>query len=305
MPCLDHELASGLDEQRAAQVIAEADRLLDTYFPLERGSHADTSAYRVEEGELVAETDTGRVGLAEPAQFAGYRGDPGAPTAVLLRRHGLHAELSVDAGHRVGRGHHAHVADVLLESAVTTIVDLEDSVATVDGPDKVGAYRTWLGLMTGGSHDLPPGGRDVTRSVADDRTCTAPDGGELVLRGRALLLVRNVGHHMRLSAVRAAASDTGDGEPVLEEALDLLVSAVAALYDLRGIGRFRNSRRRSLYVVKPKMHGPDEVSLSADLHRRRAGARAASHHDQDGDHGRGAAHVGEPGKPASPRPPIA
>jgi malate synthase len=263
---LDHELASGLDERRAAQVIAEADRLLDTYFPLERGSHADTSVYRVEEGTLVAETDTGRVGLAEPAQFAGYRGDPGAPTALLLRRHGLHAELTVDPGHRVGRGHHAHVADVLLESAVTTIVDLEDSVATVDGPDKVGAYRTWLGLMTGElTATFPKGGHDVTRSVADDRTYTAPDGGELVLPGRALLLVRNVGHHMRLSAVRTPLSAAGDGEPVLEEALDLLVSAVAALYDLRGIGRFRNSRAGSVYVVKPKMHGPDEVSLSADL----------------------------------------
>ena len=258
---LDHELAGGYDEQRGAQVIAEADRLLDAYFPLDGGSHADVTAYWVEEGMLVADTAGGARHLADPAQFAGYRGEPRTPEAVLLRRHGLHAELTIDDTSRVGRGHHAHVADLLLESAVTTIVDLEDSVATVDGPDKVGAYRTWLGLMTGElTASFPKGGEQVTRAVAGDRTYTAPDGSELVLPGRALLLVRNVGHHMRLDAVR-----TAEGEPVLEEALDILVSAVAALVDLRGQGRYSNSRAGSLYVVKPKMHGPDEVTLSADL----------------------------------------
>jgi malate synthase len=258
-----YELAPGYDEQRGAQVIAEADRLLDAYFPLDRGSHADVTAYWVEEGMLVADTAGGGGGraLADPAQFAGYRGDARAPEAVLLRRNGLHAELTLDADSRVGRGHHAHVADLVLESAVTTIVDLEDSVATVDGPDKVGAYGSWLGLMTGElTATFAKGGREVTRSVNGDRTYTAPDGGELVLPGRSLLLVRNVGHHMRLEAVRTAA-----GEPVLEEALDILVSAVAALHDLRGLGRVSNSRAGSLYVVKPKMHGPDEVTLSVDL----------------------------------------
>ena len=257
----DHDLAPGYDEQRGAQVIAEADRLLDAYFPLGGARHADVTAYRLKEGMLSADTGSGTVGLADPAQLVGYRGDPGAPEAVLLRRHELHVELTVDAGSRVGRQHHAQVADALLESAVTTIVDLEDSVATVDGPDKVGGYRAWLGLMTGELEArFPKGGKTVTRTVHGDRTYNAVDGSELVLPGRALLLVRNVGHHMRLDAVRTAA-----GEPLLEECLDILVSTIAALYDLRGLGRYSNSRAGSLYVVKPKMHGPDEVSLSVDL----------------------------------------
>jgi malate synthase len=258
---LDHELVAGYDERRGAQVIAEADRLLDEYFPLAHASHADVTAYRIQGGALMADTSEATTGLADPAQFVGYRGDAATPQAVLLRRHGLHAELSVDAASRVGSQHHAHVADLLLESAVTTIVDLEDSVATVDGPDKVGGYRTWLGLQTGELEaTFPKGGETITRTVHGDRTYTAPDGGELVLHGRSLLLVRNVGHHMRLDAVR-----TPDGDALLEECLDILVSAVAALYDLRGLGRYSNSRAGSLYVVKPKMHGPDEVTLSVDL----------------------------------------
>ena len=254
-------LARGYDERRGAQVIAEADRLLDAYFPLDGASHADATAYRLDGGALVAETADGSVRLADPDQLVGYRGDPGEPEAVLLSRHSLHAELTIDATHRVGRQHHARVADVVLESAVTTIVDLEDSVATVDGPDKVGGYRSWLGLMTGELEaTFPKGGETITRSVHGDRAYTAVDGSELVLPGRSLLLVRNVGHHMRLDAVRTAA-----GEPLLEECLDILVSTVAAVHDLRGVGRFSNSRTGSLYVVKPKMHGPDEVSLSVDL----------------------------------------
>jgi malate synthase len=257
----DHELAPGYDEGRGAQVIAEADRLLDEYFPLDGAGHGGTTTYRVDAGALVADTSGIEFGLADPGQFAGYRGDPAAPEAVLLRRNGLHVELSIDPDSQVGRQHHARVADMVLESAVTTIVDLEDSVATVDGPDKVGAYRTWLGLMTGElTATFTKGGREATRTVNGDRAYTAADGSGLVLPGRSLLLVRNVGHHMRLDAVR-----TPEGEPLLEECLDILVSAVAALYDLRGQGRFSNSRAGSLYVVKPKMHGPDEVGLSVDL----------------------------------------
>src|SRR5215212_1590202 len=257
----DYQLARGYDERRGAQVIAEADRLLDLYFPLAGASHADVTAYRVSDGALAAETGAGAVGLADAQQLAGYRGTSDAPEAVLLRRHGLHVELSVDHTSRVGRQHHADLGDVVLEAAVTTIVDLEDSVATVDGPDKVGGYRSWLGLMTGELEaSFPKGGETVTRTVNGDRTYTAPDGSELVLPGRSVLLVRNVGHHMRLDAVR-----TAEGEPLLEECLDILVSTVAALHDLRGLGRYSNSRTGSLYVVKPKMHGPDEVSLSVDL----------------------------------------
>ncbi|SDD22259.1 malate synthase [Geodermatophilus telluris] len=259
----EHELAPGYDERRGAQVIAEADRLLDRFFPLAEGSHADVVAYRVPSpGELAVDTSAGSTGLADPAQFAGHRpGDGDRPAAVLLRRNGLHLELTIDPSTRVGTQHHAGVSDAVLESAVSTIVDLEDSVATVDGPDKVGAYRTWLGLRTGElTATFGKGGRTVTREVHGDRTYVGADGGELTLPGRSLLLVRNVGHHMRLDAVRTAG-----GEPILEEVLDALVSAVAALYDLRGQARHSNTRTGSVYIVKPKMHGPDEVSLSVEL----------------------------------------
>ncbi len=263
----DHEPAKGYDERRGAQVIAEADRLLDELFPLAVGSHADVTEYRVEGGRLVAASGTSESGLADPAQFAGHRdgavgadGLPGPVAAVLLRRHGLHVELVVDPEHRVGRQHHARVADVVLESAVTTIVDLEDSVATVDGEDKAAAYRTWLGLMTGELvASFAKGGRTVERRVHGDRTWTASDGSELVLPGRSLLLVRHCGHHMTTNAVLV------DGVEVAEGVLDALVTTAAALHDLRGRGRYANSRAGSVYVVKPKQHGPEEVALTVEL----------------------------------------
>jgi malate synthase len=268
---LDHELERGYDERRGAQVIAEADKLLDELFPLESRSHADATAYRVQDGVLVVETADGSTGLAEPDQFAGHRtgsdgggdddGHPGVVQAVLLRRNGLHVELTIDPEHRVGSQHHADVADVALESAVTTIVDFEDSVATVDGPDKANAYRTWLGLMTGAlTSTFEKGGETVERKVNGDRRYTAPDGSELTLPGRSLMLARNVGHHMTTDAVR-----TADGEPIREGVLDALVSATAALHDLRGLGQFSNSRAGSVYIVKPKQHGPDEVALTVEL----------------------------------------
>jgi malate synthase len=270
---LEHELARGYDERRGAQVIAEADRLLDEFFPLADGSHADVTAYRVADpGKLVVETAAGATALADPDQFRGHRrggdgggdddgGHGGAVTAILLRRNGLHVELTIDPEHRVGRQHHAHVADVALESAVTTIVDLEDSVATVDGPDKVEGYRTWLGLMTGELvTTFEKGGETVERRVNGDRSYTGTDGGELTLPGRSLLLVRNCGHHMRTDAVRTAG-----GEPIGEGVLDALVAATAALHDLRGLGRYSNSRAGSVYMVKPKMHGPDEVAIAVEL----------------------------------------
>jgi malate synthase len=252
---LDHELGRGYDEKRGAQVIAEADRLLDEFFPLAHGSHADATAYRVENGRLVVATGTGESALADPAQFAGHRDG-----AVLLRHHNLHVELTIDPEHRVGRQHHADVADVVVEAAITTIVDLEDSVSTVDGEDKALAYRTWLGLMTGELvSTFEKGGETVERRANGDREYTAPNGSPLTLPGRALLLVRNCGHHMFTDAVRV------DGQPVAEGVLDALVSAVAALYDLRGLGRYSNSRAGSVYIVKPKQHGPDEVALTVEL----------------------------------------
>ena len=266
---LEHELERGYDERRGAQVIEEADRLLDELFPLASGSHSRVTEYRVESGRLVAALGTSESGLSDPAQFAGHRAGPddggteGPVAAVLLRRNGLHVELTIDPEHRVGRQHHASVADVVLESAVTTIVDLEDSVATVDGEDKALAYRTWLGLMTGGLvASFEKGGETVERRVNGDRRYTAPDGAELVLPGRSLMLVRHCGHHMTTDAVLV------DGAEIAEGVLDALVTVTAALHDLRGLGglgRYSNSRAGSVYVVKPKQHGPDEVALTVEL----------------------------------------
>jgi len=284
---VDHELAPGYDARRGAAVIAEVDRLLDELFPLAAGSHAEVTAYRVASpAQLEVHTPAGATTLADPAQFVGHRAcspGPDAPgteaggsdvagsaaagavpravVAVLLRRNGLHVELTIDPAHRVGRHHHAGVADVMVESAVTTIVDLEDSVATVDGPDKVGGYRTWLGLMTATLQArFAKGGERLTRRLHPDRRYTGTDGAERALSGRSLLLVRTVGHHMRTDAV------TVDGEPVVEGLLDTLVTATAALHDRRGPGRFGNSRAGNIYLVKPKMHGPDEVALAVQVH---------------------------------------
>ena len=258
----DHELAPGYDEQRGAQVIAAADELLDELFPLERGSHADVTAYRPSTDGLVAETPDGEVGLADPARFAGFTTpDDDGRGHVLLVRNGLHVDLVIDPSTQVGRQHHADVSDVVLESAVTTIVDLEDSVATVDGEDKALAYRTWLGLMTGDLvSEFAKGGQTVTRRVNPDRAYTAADGTALTLPGRSLMLVRTCGHHMTTNAVL-----TRDGAETAEGVLDALVCAVAALYDLRGLGPHTNSRAGSVYVVKPKQHGPEEVALTVEL----------------------------------------
>jgi malate synthase len=258
----DHELAAGYDERRGAQVIDAADELLDELFPLAQGSHAQVERYTAGEQGFIAFTGTGETGLADAAQFAGFRApDDQGRSAVLLRRNGLHAELAVDPTHRVGRQHHAGIADVVVESAVTTIVDLEDSVATVDGEDKAEAYRTWLGLMTGElTSTFRKGNSEVTREVQPDRNYTAADGSQLTLPGRSLLLVRNVGHHMTTNAVRTQA-----GDEIAEGVLDALVTAAAAQYDLAGKGRYSNSRTGSMYIVKPKQHGPDEVALTVEL----------------------------------------
>ncbi|MEU9822595.1 malate synthase G [Pseudonocardia alni] len=259
----DGELARGYDERRGAQVITAADELLDELFPLAKGSHADATAYRASTDGLVVDTGaTGTVGLADSAQFAGFRPvDGDGRGAVLLTRNGLHLEITIDPTTQVGTQHHADVADVVLESAVTTIVDLEDSVATVDGEDKALAYRTWLGLLRGDlTAEFRKGGKTVTRRVNPDREYTAADGSDLTLPGRSLMLVRNCGHHMTTNAVR-----TADGAEVAEGVLDALVSAVAGLYDLQGKGPHTNSRAGSVYIVKPKQHGPEEVALTVEL----------------------------------------
>lgn len=249
-------MAPGYDPVRGGQVIAEADRLLDELFPLAEGSHSEAIGYEVADRDLVVNLPQGSTTLADRSAFAGSTAN-----AVLLRRHGLHVELRLNRQHSIGAGHHAGVSDVLLESAVTTIVDLEDSVATVDGQDKAAAYRTWLGLMTGRlTAAFEKDGRTVIRRQNPDRRYSTPDGGLLVLPGRALLLARTAGHHLFTNAVR-----TADGAPVAEGILDALVVAVAALHDLRGLGKYSNSRAGSIYLVKPKLHGPDEVALTVSI----------------------------------------
>ncbi len=242
------------DAARGAQVVERAAAFLDEAFPLQDGSHARVEEYRVEDGRLAPP-------LADPGQFIGFRGAPDAPSAVVLRHHGLHAELAIDRTHPVGAAHPAGLADVVLESAVTTIVDLEDSVAAVDAADKVAAYRNWLGLMRGDLQArFDKGGRELVRTLEPDRDFLDPAGDPASLPGRSLLFVRNVGHLMTTPAVRLP-----DGGEAPEGILDALLTAVIALHDLCGLGRFRNSREGSVYIVKPKMHGPDEAAFAGEL----------------------------------------
>jgi len=232
----------GYDAERGRHVIAWAKAFLDRAVPLRRGSWADWPG--------------GDPELADPTQLVGRAG-----ANLLLRHHGLHIELVIDRDHPVGGTDPAGLADVVLESALTAIVDLEDSVAAVDADDKVAGYANWLGLMRGDLEEtFTKGGRTLTRRLSGDRGYTAPDGGDLVLPGRSLLFVRNVGHLMTTPAVRLA-----DGADAPEGILDALMTALIGLHDVRGLGRYRNSRAGSIYVVKPKMHGPDEVAFANRL----------------------------------------
>jgi len=231
----------GYDPERGAQVIAWAKAFLDKAVPLASGSWSDLS------GEPV---------LADPTLLVGRAGDN-----YLFRHNGLHIEVVIDREHPIGKTDPAGIADVILESAITTIVDLEDSIAAVDAEDKVAAYANWLGLMRGDLEDtFEKGGRTLTRRLNDDRRYTAPDGSELALRGRSLLFVRNVGHLMTTPAVLLP-----DGGEAPEGILDAIMTSLIGLHDLKGLGKFRNSPAGSIYIVKPKMHGPDEAAFTNRL----------------------------------------
>jgi malate synthase len=248
----------GYDAARGAEVIGYARRLLDEVAPLAEGAHTASTCYRIEDGRLVVTTAGGESGLADPAQLVGWRGEAADPTGVVLVHNGLHLEIVIDRDHSIGRDDPAGVADVVMESALTAIQDCEDSVAAVDAEEKVQVWRNWLGLMKGDlAASFQKGGRTETRRLEDDRVFTTAGEGTVTLPGRSLMLVRNVGHHMTSDAVLL------DGAPVFETVLDALITVTAALHDLKGARR--NSPAGSVYVVKPKLHGPEETALAVAL----------------------------------------
>ncbi len=259
------ERAGGYNPVRGAKVIAFARSVLDEAAALKDGSHADAVAYQVADGRLEIRLRSGAVtGLDDATQYVGRRDGPDGLAAVLLRKHGLHLEIQIDPKHPIGAVDPAGVSDLLLEAAITTIMDAEDSVAAVDAEDKTAVYRNWLGLMKGDlAETFMKGGEAVARRLNEDRAYIGADGEALSLPGRSLMLIRNVGHLMTTDAIRLPS-----GEEAPEGLMDAMVTTLIAMHDLRSTGDLQNSRTGSVYVVKPKMHGPDEVAFAEETFAR-------------------------------------
>lgn len=252
----------GFDPARGKVVVDYVTGLLDQFLPLSEGSHNDVSAYAVVDGKLAITLGNGNTcALSDEAQFSGYQGDAAAPSSLLFKQNGLHIELRIDREHFLGKNSNAGVSDVVVEAAATVIQDCEDSVAAVDGVDKTEVYRNWLGLMKGDlSTEVAKGDKSFTRTLEADREFTAANGEAMSLKGRALMLVRNVGHLMTTPAILDS-----EGDQVFEGIMDAMMTSMIAMHDLQGNGRFRNSNTGSVYIVKPKMHGPEEVAYACEL----------------------------------------
>ncbi|MCW8193958.1 malate synthase G [Proteobacteria bacterium 005FR1] len=257
--------AGGYNPVRGNKVIAFARNFLDQAVPLESGSHSDARQYLIEGGKVqVKLANDQKVGLAQPEKYMGYLGSESSPESVLLKNNGLHIEIQIDPNSPIGQTDEAGVKDVVLEAAVTTIQDCEDSVAAVDAEDKVEVYRNWLGLVNGDLEEsFNKGGQMMTRRLNADREFTAPDGSKLTLHGRSLLFVRNVGHLMR----NAAIVDK-NGDEVYEGIMDAMITSTIGILDAKKTNKLSNSRKGNIYIVKPKMHGPEEVTFACKLFSR-------------------------------------